>query len=87
MPEHPLSELQRLDPQMTAYLNETNDLVYAAGVLSKKIKLLLAMVFDTAQGAEFGVRALYRFGRIEGPCLNVGSTLLSATTLSGTVGP
>jgi len=87
MPELPLSALLRLDPQMTAYLNETNDLVYAAGVLSKKIKLLLAMVFDTAQGAEFGVRALYRFGRIEGPCLKVGSTPFSVTTLSGTVGP
>jgi alkylhydroperoxidase/carboxymuconolactone decarboxylase family protein YurZ len=58
MAEHPLAALQKLDPKITDHLREINDLIYGPGALPKKFKLLLAMAFDAAHGAEQGVRAL-----------------------------
>jgi alkylhydroperoxidase/carboxymuconolactone decarboxylase family protein YurZ len=58
MPEHPLSVIEKIDPKITAHLRETNPLIYADGALPKKLKLLIAMAFDAAHGAEKGVRAL-----------------------------
>ncbi len=58
MAEHPLATLQKLDPKITDHLREINDLIYGPGALPKKFKLLLAMAFDAAHGAEQGVRAL-----------------------------
>ncbi len=58
MPEHPLSTMESLDPQLMKHLKETNDLIYGSGVLPKKFKLLVAMAFDAAFGADRGVRSL-----------------------------
>ena len=58
MPEHPLSALQKLDPKIMAHLKDMNDFIYAPGALPKKFKLLLALAFDAAHGADQGVRAL-----------------------------
>lgn len=58
MPENPLSTLESLDPSIVAHLRESDALVYETGALPKKIKLLIAMAFDAAHGAEHGVRAL-----------------------------
>ena len=58
MHEHPLATLQKLDPDLMAHLQATDPLIYADGALPRKFKLLVAMAFDAAAGAEGGVRAL-----------------------------
>ena len=58
MSEHPLATLQKLDPELMAHLQSTDALIYADGALPRKFKLLVAMAFDAAAGAEGGVRAL-----------------------------
>ena len=66
MPEHPLSTLERLDPRLMNHLKETNELIYGQGALPKKYKLLMAMAFDAAHGADKGVRALAQAAIKEG---------------------
>ena len=58
MAEHPLATMKKLDPVFMRHLEETDALVYADGALPRKIKLLMAMAFDAAEGAAGGVRAL-----------------------------
>jgi AhpD family alkylhydroperoxidase len=58
MAEHPLSTMRKLDPDFMKRLDETDALVYADGALPRKVKLLMAMAFDAANGAQGGVRAL-----------------------------
>ena len=58
MSEHPLATLQKLDPELMAHLQTTDPLIFADGALPRKLKLLVAMAFDAAAGAEGGVRAL-----------------------------
>jgi alkylhydroperoxidase/carboxymuconolactone decarboxylase family protein YurZ len=58
MNEHPLSTMKRLDPEFMKHIDATDALVYADGALPRKIKLLMAMAFDAAEGAAGGVRAL-----------------------------
>jgi alkylhydroperoxidase/carboxymuconolactone decarboxylase family protein YurZ len=50
----------RIDPEMLKRLREQNEFVYADGALPRKVKLLIAMAFDAAHGAENGVRSLAR---------------------------
>jgi alkylhydroperoxidase/carboxymuconolactone decarboxylase family protein YurZ len=68
MTEHPLSTMEKLDPEFMARLRETDALVYADGALPRKIKLLIAMAFDAAEGTDVGVRAL------AGAALRAGAT-------------
>ncbi|MDD8025442.1 MAG: carboxymuconolactone decarboxylase family protein [Acidobacteriota bacterium] len=58
MPEHPLAPLERIDPEFIKKIGEMDALVYADGALPRKFKLLIALAFDAAQGAEKGVQAL-----------------------------
>jgi alkylhydroperoxidase/carboxymuconolactone decarboxylase family protein YurZ len=58
MTENPLAVMQQLDPEFINHLQDTNQLIYTDGALPKKFKLLMAMAFDAAHGAEGGVRAL-----------------------------
>jgi alkylhydroperoxidase/carboxymuconolactone decarboxylase family protein YurZ len=58
MVEHPLATLQELDPELMAHLGTTDPLIFADGALPAKFKLLMALAFDAAAGAEGGVRAL-----------------------------
>ena len=58
MAEHPLATMKKLDPKFMKHLEEIDALVYADGVLPRKVKLLMAMAFDAAEGAAGGVRAL-----------------------------
>lgn len=58
MPDHPLAVIERIDPKITAHLREANPLIYGDGALPKRLKLLIAMAFDAAFGAEKGVRSL-----------------------------
>jgi alkylhydroperoxidase/carboxymuconolactone decarboxylase family protein YurZ len=58
MSEHPLATMNKLDPEFMKHIDATDALVYADGALPRKIKLLMAMAFDAAEGAAGGVRAL-----------------------------
>lgn len=84
MAEHPLSALQKLDPALMAHLQATDALIYADGALPKKFKLLVAMAFDAAEGAEGGVRALANAALREGATREeIAETLRVAYHLSG----
>jgi alkylhydroperoxidase/carboxymuconolactone decarboxylase family protein YurZ len=62
----PLEALGRIDPEMLKRLREQNEFVYADGALPRKVKLLIAMAFDAAHGAENGVRSLANQARKAG---------------------
>lgn len=88
MPENPLAALQRLDPKMMDHLKDMNEFIYCSGVLPKRIKLLIAMAFDAAHGADMGVRALALAAMKEGAtkeeiaeALRVGYHLAGVGTL------
>ena len=58
MPENPLSTAMKVDPKIVEHMRSTDEMVFADGALSKKVKLLMAMAFDAADGAVGGVRGL-----------------------------
>jgi alkylhydroperoxidase/carboxymuconolactone decarboxylase family protein YurZ len=84
MSEHPLATLERLDPEVMEHLHAADEFVYAPGALPKKFKLLLAMAFDAAHGAQGGVRALAMSAMREGATKEeVVETLRVAYHLAG----
>jgi alkylhydroperoxidase/carboxymuconolactone decarboxylase family protein YurZ len=58
MTEHPLKIYEDLDPKLLNLVNNTQKLALADGALSRKVKLLIAMVLDAVHGATDGVRSL-----------------------------
>ena len=60
MPEHPLKIYEELDPKLLNLVNNTRDLALTDGALTRKVKLLIAMVLDAVHGASDGVQALAR---------------------------
>jgi alkylhydroperoxidase/carboxymuconolactone decarboxylase family protein YurZ len=66
MPENPLSTLEKLDPKIVDHLKAENSLIYAEGAIPEKYKLIMAMAFDAAHGAQGGVRALAQMAMKEG---------------------
>jgi len=66
MPDHPLSTLRRIDPEFMEELSKLEGFVYEDGALPRKVKLLIALAFDAAHGAEEGVRALSRSAMEQG---------------------
>lgn len=54
----PLSSIESIDPQLRQRLREQYEFVFSDGALPRKIKLLIALAFDAAHGAENGVRSL-----------------------------
>jgi len=84
MAEHPLATMKKLDPVFMRHLEETDALVYADGALPRKIKLLMAMAFDAAEGAAGGVRALAEQAMKAGATKEeIAETLRVAFYLSG----
>jgi alkylhydroperoxidase/carboxymuconolactone decarboxylase family protein YurZ len=84
MSEHPLATMGRLDPELMAHLQATDPLIYADGALPRKFKLLVAMAFDAAAGAEGGVRSLANAALREGATLEqIAETLRVAYHLAG----
>jgi alkylhydroperoxidase/carboxymuconolactone decarboxylase family protein YurZ len=84
MNEHPLAIMQKLDPELMAHLQTTDPLIYADGALPKKFKLLMAMAFDAAAGAEGGVKALASAALREGATMEqIAETLRVAYHLTG----
>lgn len=58
MPEDPLKAFEELDPELLKLVKQTSGLALADGALPRKVKLLMAMALDAAQGAVRGVAAL-----------------------------
>jgi alkylhydroperoxidase/carboxymuconolactone decarboxylase family protein YurZ len=84
MNENPLATMQKLDPELLDHLQVTNRLIFADGALSKKIKLLIAMAFDAAHGAEGGVQSLAKAATDEGATnQEIAEALRVAYHLSG----
>jgi len=84
MAEHPLTALGKIDPEMADRLREMNEFIYGPGALSRKFKLLLAMAFDAAHGADLGVRALAQQAMKEGATTDeIAEALRVAYHLSG----
>jgi alkylhydroperoxidase/carboxymuconolactone decarboxylase family protein YurZ len=84
MAEHPLKTIQDMDPELAKHLRDADALIYGSGALPKKFKLLIAMAFDAADGAEMGVRALAAAAMREGATKQeIAETLRVAYHLSG----
>ncbi len=58
MPENPLSTIMNVDPKIVEHMVNTDEWVFSNGALPKKVKLLMAMAFDAADGAVGGVKGL-----------------------------
>lgn len=58
MTGHPLAVFMQHDPQLMELVNQSRELTFADGALSKKHKLLIALALDAAHGAVNGVRSL-----------------------------
>ncbi len=58
MPENPLAALLKMDPALVEHMGKENDWAFADGALPRKVKLLIALAYDAANGAEGGVRFL-----------------------------
>jgi alkylhydroperoxidase/carboxymuconolactone decarboxylase family protein YurZ len=55
---NPLSAMYKLDPGLQSHMDAVNKFVYSDGALPKKYKLIIALAFDAAHGAELGVKSL-----------------------------
>ena len=58
MPENPLRVFETLDSDALRRHHEHQEIAFAAGVLPRKTKLLIAMAMDAALGSANGVRSL-----------------------------
>ncbi len=84
MSDHPLTTLNRIDPEILDHLEGMDKRVYDDGALPRRIKLLIAMAFDAAHGAQGGVRALAQMAMKEGATTQeIAEVLRVAYYLSG----
>jgi alkylhydroperoxidase/carboxymuconolactone decarboxylase family protein YurZ len=84
MPEHPLSALREIDPKFMELLGGLDDSIYGNGALPRKVKLLIALAFDAANGADQGVRSLAKSAIQEGATLQeIAEAVRVAFHLSG----
>jgi len=84
MAEHPLAIMNKIDPVMMSHLQSMNELIYGPGALPKKFKLLMAMAFDAAHGADKGVTALANQAMKEGATMDeIAEALRVAFYLAG----
>ena len=58
MAEHPLTILEKIDPELLKVIRDANTFALAEGVLPRKIKFLIAIALDASHGAVEGVKAL-----------------------------
>ena len=58
MAENPLNVFEKADPELLKLVDQSKTLAMTDGALSRKVKLLMAMALDAAQGTSEGVRSL-----------------------------
>jgi len=84
MAEHPLATLEKIDPEMMRRLKDLDPFIYGPGAIPPKYKILMAMAFDAAAGADMGVRALAQRATREGASAQeIAEALRVAFHLSG----
>jgi AhpD family alkylhydroperoxidase len=84
MPENPLSTITKIDPQLVEHLRSADSWAFADGALSRKVKLLIAIAYDAANGAAMGVRALAQDALTAGATREeIGEAVRVAYVLSG----
>jgi len=84
MPENPLSTAMKVDPKAVEHMRTTDEWVFSNGALPKKVKLLMAMAFDAADGAAGGVRGLAQRAISEGATKEeIGEALRVAYLMKG----
>ncbi len=84
MPNDPLQTIASLDPKLRDRLRDQDEFVYADGALPRKVKLLIALAFDAAHGAENGVRSLaYRAKQAGATDKEIAEVLRVAYDLTG----
>ena len=84
MPENPLTTAMKVDPIAVEHMRTSDEWVFANGALTKKIKLLMAMAFDAADGAVGGVRGLAQRAMNEGATKEeIGEALRVAYLMKG----
>jgi len=84
MPEDPLGAMSKVDPQAVQRMRSDDEWVFADGALSRKVKLLMAMAFDAADGAAGGVRGLAHRARQAGATKEeIGEALRVAWLMKG----
>ena len=87
MPEDPLATLEKLDPKLFRHLRGADEeLIFGAGAVPRKYKLLIAMAFDAVHGAEGGVRALASSAMAAGATLEEIAEVLRVAYHLGGVG-
>lgn len=84
MPENPLTTAMKVDPKAVEHMRTSDDWVFTNGALTKKVKLLMAMAFDAADGAVGGVRGLAQRAMNEGATKEeIGEALRVAYLMKG----
>ena len=84
MPESPLNSITQIDPKVVEKMRSTDAWVFEDGALPKKVKLLMAMAFDAADGAVGGVRGLAQRAISEGATKEeIGEALRVAFLMKG----
>jgi alkylhydroperoxidase/carboxymuconolactone decarboxylase family protein YurZ len=58
MAEHPLKMIEKLDLELFKNVETAQALALTEGVLSRKVKLLMAMALDASHGTVEGVKSL-----------------------------
>jgi AhpD family alkylhydroperoxidase len=58
MPKNPLEGITAIDPEFMEFIKNSDKLIYGDGALPRKFKLLIALAFDAANGAQDGVKFL-----------------------------
>jgi alkylhydroperoxidase/carboxymuconolactone decarboxylase family protein YurZ len=84
MPDNPLNTIAKIDPKAVEFMRSADDLIFSDGALPKKIKLLMAMAFDAADGAVGGVKGLAQRAMKEGATKEeIGEALRVAFLMKG----
>ena len=84
MPQNPLETMLGIDPQLVEHMKGEDDWAFRDGALTRKVKLLIAIAYDAAHGAQAGVTSLARQAVAAGATkAEIGEALRVAYVLSG----
>ena len=84
MPQNPLETVMMVDPQLVEHMRGLDSWAYQDGALPRKVKLLIAIAYDAAHGAQAGVASLARQAIAAGATKEeIGEALRVALALGG----
>jgi alkylhydroperoxidase/carboxymuconolactone decarboxylase family protein YurZ len=84
MAQNPLETVLGIDPQLVEHAKREDDWAFQDGTLPRKVKLLMAIAYDAAHGAQAGVASLARQAVAAGATkAEIGEALRVAYVLGG----